>query len=111
MKHFGEYVFGMVAAPPLHQALHAAKSYSETKRAHLDTADACKGAGVTFLPMVCESSGAWAPEASIVLKHLAKRAADRAGRQVSGVYRELLQQLAVVIRSANARAHLRRMGP
>ena len=92
------------------EALHAAKSYSETKRAHLDTASACKAAGVTFLPMVCESSGAWAPEAGLVLKHLAKRAAARTGRKTQDVFRDLLQRLSVITRTANARALLRRMG-
>ena len=100
----------LVAGRAAQEALHAAKSYSETKRAHLGTADACKEAGVTFLPMVCESSGAWAPEAGVVLKHMARRAAARAGRKTCDVFRELLQRLSVTVRSANARAHLRRMG-
>ena len=99
-----------VAGRAAQEALHAAKSYSETKRAYLDTATACKDAGVTFLPMVCESTGAWAPEAGIVLEHLAKRAAARAGRRTEDVFRELLRRLSVTTRTANARALLRRMG-
>ena len=91
------------------EALHAASSYSETKRAHLNTATACAAQGVTFLPMVCETSGAWAPEASAILKQLARKAAARDGRRASEHYRALLQRLAVKVRTANARAHLRRM--
>ena len=91
-------------------ALHAAISYSETKRAHLNTATACAAQGVTFLPMVCETSGAWAPEASAVLKQVARQAAARVGRPASEFYRSFLQRLAVAVRTANARAHLKRMG-
>ena len=90
------------------EALHAAISYSETKRAHLNTATQCQTLGVTFLPMVCETTGAWAPEASAVLKQLARQAATREARPASECYRALLQRLAVQVRTANARAHLRR---
>ena len=93
------------------EALHAAISYTETKRAHLNTATSCAEQGVTFLPMhVCETSGAWAPAASAVLKQIAKLAAARAGKPASELYRSLLQRLSVIVRTANARAHLRRMG-
>ena len=91
------------------EALHAAISYSETKRAHLNTATDCETQGITFLPMVCETSGAWAPAASAVLKQLARQAANRDARPASEHYRTLLQRLAVKVRTANARAHLRRM--
>ncbi len=91
------------------EALHAAISYSETKRAHLNTATAYEAQGVTFLPMVCETSGAWAPEASAILKQLARKAANRDSRPASEHYRALLQRLAVKVRTANAWAHLRRM--
>ena len=92
------------------EALHAATSYSETKRAHLNIAASCAEQGVTFLPMVCETSGAWAPEASAVLKQIAKLAAARAGKPASKLDRALLQRLSVTVRAANTRAHLRRMG-
>jgi cytochrome c5 len=91
------------------EALHAAVSYSETKRAYLNTVTQCQAQGVTFLPMVCETSGAWAPEASAVLKQLARQAASRDARPASEHYRALLQRLAVKVRTANAKAHLRRM--
>ncbi|CAE8583505.1 unnamed protein product [Polarella glacialis] len=64
-------------------ALHASISYSETKRAHLNTAAACAAPGVTFLPMVCETSGVWAPEASAVLKQVARLPRGLGGRPVS----------------------------
>ncbi|CAE8594402.1 unnamed protein product [Polarella glacialis] len=91
-------------------ALRASISYSETKRARLNTAAACAAQGVTFLPTVCETSGAWAPEASAVLKQVARQAAARAGRPASELYRSLLQRLSVAVRTANARAHLKRVG-
>ena len=40
----------------------AAEAYGAYKRRHLDTADACAAQHVTFLPMVIETTGAWAPE-------------------------------------------------
>ena len=88
--------------------MHTAISYSETKRAHLNTAATCATQGITFVPMVCETSGAWAPEASAVLKQLARQAANRDARPASMHYRALLQRLAVKVRAANARAHLKR---
>ena len=91
------------------EALHAATSYSETKRAHLNTASLCEAQAITFLPMVCETSGAWAPEASAVLKQLARQAGNKAGKPASELYRTLLQRLAVKVRTSNARAHLKRM--
>jgi hypothetical protein len=100
----------LVVANAAREALFAAKAYSETKRNHHNTATDCDNQGVAFVPMVAESSGAWSPEASLVFKHLAKKAASRNGGDVSKIYRSFLQKLAVTIRSANARAHLRRMG-
>ena len=95
------------------EALSAAKAYSEIKRCHQNTAQECEQHGVSFIPMVAETSGAWSPEATLVFKHLAKKAASHVGgeaREVQRIYRALLQKLAVVIRTANARAHLKRMG-
>ena len=95
------------------EALFAAKAYSETKRSHQNTAFECEQHGVSFIPMVAETSGAWSPEATLVFKHLAKKAASHVGgeaQEVQRIYRALLQKVAVVIRTANARAHLKRMG-
>lgn len=88
--------------------LTAASDYTETKRVHLHTAAACREAGIDFVPMVVESSGAWASEASAVLWQLAAASAARSGKHTADLYQELLQGAAVRIRRANARAALRR---
>jgi hypothetical protein len=89
-------------------ALAAASEYCDTKRNFDNTQVQCNAAGVTFLPMVAETTGAWAPESLLVWKQLATAAAVRQGREAAIVQREMLQSLAVTIRGANARAYLRR---
>jgi hypothetical protein len=39
----------------------AASAYADVKRRHLDTAKVCEQHGVAFVPLVVETSGAWAP--------------------------------------------------
>jgi hypothetical protein len=89
-------------------ALTAANEYCDTKRVHENTQAQCDAAGITFLPMVAETSGAWAPESLAVWKQLATATAVRQGRDAAAVLREMLQSLSVSIRRANARAYLRR---
>ena len=89
-------------------ALAAANEYCDTKRSFESTEAQCNAAGVTFLPMVAETSGAWAPESLAVWKQLATSTAVRQGRDAAAVLREMLQSLSVTIRRANARACLRR---
>ena len=89
-------------------ALSAASEYCDTKRSHEQTQLQCDAAGITFLPMVAETSGAWAPESLAVWKQLAKATAVRQGRDAATVLQEMLQSLSVSIRRANARACLRR---
>ena len=89
-------------------ALTAAIEYCDTKRNHESTQAQCDTAGITFLPMVAETSGAWAPESMTVWKQLATATAVRQGREAAAVLREMLQSLSVTIRRANARAYLRR---
>ena len=89
-------------------ALTAASEYCDTKRNHESTQAQCDTAGITFLPMVAETSGAWAPESMTFWKQLATATAVRQGREAAAVLREMLQSLSVTIRRANARAYLRR---
>ncbi len=89
-------------------ALAAASEYCDAKRNHENTKAQCEAAGITFLPMVAETTGAWAPESLLVWKQLAKAAAVRQGREAAAVQQEMIQSLAVTIRTANARAYLRR---
>ena len=58
--------------------------------------------------MALETSGAWAPEATKVLKKVVVAAAATTGRPEGQLWQELLQGCAVCVRRANARAALRR---
>jgi hypothetical protein len=60
--------------------------------------------------MVAESSGGWGPEGLKTLRQLAKTAAANSGCDGDATMGQLLQRLCVVIRSAKARAVLRRAG-
>ena len=80
----------------------AAEAYGACKRRHLDTADACAAQHVTFLPMVIETTGAWAPEAAQALAHISRAAGGGAGGPT------LLQETCVLVRSWRGRAALRR---
>ena len=86
----------------------AAAAYAQHKELHLDTAQACAAQGVKFMPMVAECTGAWAPEALKVLKHVAHAAAPHSGDEPAVCYGLLLQELVVAIRTFRARASLRR---
>ena len=83
-------------------------AYSETKRSHLNTQEACEAQGIRFVPMVCETSGAWAPEALEVLQLISKAAASHTGTDHSVLLQETLTRCAASIRRANARAHFKR---
>ena len=91
-------------------ALAAATEYCNTKRSFENTGAECEAAGVTFIPMVAETTGAWAPESLAVWKQLASAAAIREGKDTDKVLQEMLQSLSVTIRRANAQASLRRSG-
>ena len=91
------------------EALSSAARYSMTKRRHLDTEKLCKDAGVEFLPIVCESSGAWSPEAFYTIAMIAGSAAAATGRDKDETLAEALQVLSVTIRQSQARALLRRL--
>ena len=89
-------------------ALSAAVAYEQTKRAHLGTAAACAREGVTFVPLVVETTGAWAPNAKAVLRGIARAAAARAGTSTDAELAAILQHTRVLLRRAQARAILRR---
>ena len=97
-------IVGEAARTPL----AAAKAYSQTKRSHLATQEACEAQNIRFLPMVCETTGAWAPEALEVLQLICKAAASHTGTDHSALLQETLQRCAASIRRANARAHFKR---
>ena len=86
----------------------AAEQYARHKEQHLNTAEACSQQGVSFVPMVCETTGHWEPGAAGVLRHVAMAAAARSGEEAGGLHHRLLQELCVVVRSFRARAALRR---
>eukprot|EP00973_Karenia_brevis_P052055 7230550-Karenia_brevis.AAC.1 len=58
--------------------------------------------------MVFEPAGAWAPDALRTLRQIAKISAHRSGLEVPLAIGHVLQRLCVVIRTASARAVLRR---
>ena len=86
----------------------AASLYESYKRSHLNTETECAQQGVSFIPMVAESSGGWGSEGMKHLRQLAKVAARHTGAEAGDVMGQWLQSLCVVIRSAKARAVLRR---
>ena len=88
--------------------LAAASSYSDHKRAYLNTEGLCADAGIAFIPMVAETTGAWAPDATKVLKQLAASSATLTGTDPDIALQHILQNAAIRIRRANARASLRR---
>ena len=85
-------------------------AYEAHKRSYLDTEAECTQQGVTFIPMVAESSGGWGPDALKTLRQLAKTSSSRARTDEDTTMGHLLQSLCVTIRSAKARAVLRRAG-
>ena len=52
--------------------LASAKDYATKKRTYLNSKTLCNKTGVGFLPMVCETTGAWAPDVLHTLRWLAK---------------------------------------
>ena len=91
------------------EALASARQYSLAKRQYLNTEQLCNSVGLDFVPMVCESTGAWAPEAFHVIGLIAKAAAAISGRDKDAVLAESLQILSVTVRRSQARALLRRL--
>jgi hypothetical protein len=86
----------------------AAEAYEQFKRSFLDTAADCQRQGISFIPIVGESSGGWGPSALCVFKALARSIANSTGRDAAEVLREHRQALGVFLRQANARAIFRR---
>ena len=87
----------------------AASAYADVKRRHLDTTKVCEQHGVAFVPLVVETSGAWAPEASKILHQLSRAVTLRHGGfgpLLGGP--TLLEEASVLVRSWRARATLRR---
>ena len=87
--------------------LAAAIEYTQAKRDHLGTQAACETQGVRFQPMVCETSGAWAPEALEVLQLICKAAASIMGPHHGELLQDTLTRCAASNRRANARAHFK----
>ena len=65
------------------------------------------------MPLVAESSGGWGPTAMATFRRLAKRAGERGGSSstTKAVLPSFLERVCIAIRSAKARAVLRRCGP
>ena len=91
----------------------AAADYEIRKRTFLNTEEECRQQGILFVPLVAESSGGWGASAFSVFKRMAKLAAHRGGLSspARAALPLFLERLSVSIRSAKARAALRRAGP
>ena len=63
-----------------------------------------------FIPVVAETSGGWGPIGFATPRKLAKVAGQRWGKDEEASLSHLLERLSVAIRSAQARAVLRRAG-
>ncbi|CAE7571396.1 unnamed protein product [Symbiodinium natans] len=86
----------------------AAAAYARHKEDHQSTARTCEAQGVTFVPMVAETTGNWDAGAAVVIKHVARAVAARTGEMPSLLHSLLLQELCVAARSHRAKAALRR---
>ena len=88
----------------------AAEAYESYKRTYLGTVSDCNSQGLSFVPMVAETTGGWGPSAHCTLKALARAAAahSSSGAEPSAILAEHLQRLCAAIRRATARAVLRR---
>ena len=95
----------VLGAPGSYTPAAAAAAYSEHKRKHLDTEAVCRAQNVHFLPLVVETTGAWAPEAAKALSRIGRASALHGFGAGSAT---LLQEACVVVRSWRARAALRR---
>ena len=80
----------------------------QKKREHLGAEQACESQGIRFMPMVCETSGAWAPEAVETLQLIRKAVAAHTGTKHGELLQETLARCAAAVRKANARAHFKR---
>ena len=87
----------------------AAKDYESIKKQHLNTEHLCTEQGISFLPLVAETSGGWGPTGLKTITKLAKRIALSTEQPASIVMSQVLESLCAAIRRANARAVLKRM--
>jgi hypothetical protein len=86
----------------------AAVAYEGRKNSHLDTKVLCEADGITFLPMVAEAAGGWAPAARQVWTDLASLMAAASGESVHACLSTVLQHVGLTLQKENARAILRR---
>ena len=68
------------------------EAYEHFKRQYLETEEACKAEGITFIPIICEANGGgWGPAANKVWGELAKTKALLTGERTSSIVNRLLQ--------------------
>ena len=102
---------GVVAQASLTTGFAAAE-YEARKRSFLNSEEECRQQGILFVPLVAETSGGWGASALTTFRKLAKLAGGRGGRasRPEALMPQFLERLSVSIRSAKARAVLRRAG-
>ena len=88
----------------------AAGAYDTHKRRHQRTDQLCQVAGVAYQPIMLEAQGGYAKDAIAVLHRPATAVAVTEGADAASIRDRLLQQLAVTVARASARAVRRRGG-
>ena len=99
-----------VLAQSAERAGAAASAYEAFKRRRLNTAEECAQQGVEFIPLVAESSCGWGFHSLNTIWRIAKSAAEKNAGDADLTLGQFLQSLCITIRSAKARAVLRRAG-
>lgn len=91
---------------------HPVAEYERRKRHFLGTDAACRGAGLTFVPMVVEAcGGGWGQSAVAAFRAVAARNGARAGTSAEDAEARLVERLGLVLQRECARAVLRRAPP
>ena len=77
-------------------------------REDVPPASLCQQQGLSFIPLVAETTGAWAPAAAQVLKGIVRAAAAREQGDPAAFFAEFLQEASVLVRRFRGRAALQR---
>ena len=88
-------VTGFQRQASLEEAGTQGGAYSAVKMSDLDTASLCQQQGLSFIPLVAETTGAWAPASAQVLKGIVRAAAAREQGDPAAFFAEFLQEASV----------------
>ncbi len=91
------------------EACYAATAHEDFKRNFRETSDQCARDGITFVPMVVDSSGAWGPAAREVFQKLLRAAVPPLSRAQLPLSMQVRQKFNVLVRRSVAQSVLRRL--